>query len=169
VRSCNGDSGVRGARGLYFEQLERYWVFGRERVGVWLYEDLRDDPTGIAQSVFCFLRVDDAFTPDTFSKYNPAGVPQSEAANAMIRTMGTAVGVARRTFLPPTSKVVVFVNRVRQNLQGRLLVKPPIDPKIRRELLEGYKEDILKPQELVGRDLSLWLKDDDRKNVSAGG
>jgi hypothetical protein len=81
----------------------------------------------------------------------------------------TAVGVARRTFLPPTSKVVLFVNRVRQVLQSRLLVKPPIDPTIRRELLEGYKEDILKPQELLGRDLSLWLKDDDRKNVSAGG
>jgi hypothetical protein len=158
-------------RGLYFEQLERYYrVFGRERVGVWLYEDLRDDPAGVAQSVFRFLRVDDAFTPDTFSKYNPAGVPQSEAAHVMIRTMDTAVGVARRTFLPPTSKVFLFVNRVRQVLQSRMLAKPPpIDPKIRRELLEGYKEDILKLQELVGRDLSRWLEDDDRKNASAGG
>jgi hypothetical protein len=62
------------------------------------------------------------------------------------------------------------VNRVRQVLQSRMLAKPPpIDPKIRRELLEGYKEDILKLQELVGRDLSRWLEDDDRKNASAGG
>ncbi|MGH3145252.1 MAG: sulfotransferase family protein, partial [Rubrobacter sp.] len=52
-------------RGLYCEQLESYYeVFGRERVGVWLYEDLRDDPARVAQSVFRFLGVDDAFTPD---------------------------------------------------------------------------------------------------------
>ena len=157
-------------RGLYVQQLERYYrVFGRERVGVWLYEDLRDDPAGVAQSIFRFLSVDDAFTPDTFSTYNPAGVPQSGAARLMIRTMDTALGVSRRTFLPPTSKVFLFVNRARQILEGRMLAKPPpIDPKIRSELLAGYKEDILKLQEIIGRDLSLWLENDDLKAASAG-
>ena len=38
------------SRGLYYQQLKRYYeVFGRERLGVWLYEDLREDPAGVAQ------------------------------------------------------------------------------------------------------------------------
>ena len=44
------------SRGLYYQQLKRYYeVFGRERLGVWLYEDMREDPAGVAQSVFCLL------------------------------------------------------------------------------------------------------------------
>src|SRR5829696_2330778 len=46
------------SRGLYYQQLKRYYmVFGRERLGVWLYEDMREDPASVAQSVFRFLEV----------------------------------------------------------------------------------------------------------------
>src|SRR5215218_4922668 len=73
-------------RGLYFAQLKRYYeAFGREQFGVWLYEDLRDDPASVARSVFRFLGVDDAFTSDTSSKHNPAGVPESQSARAIMR------------------------------------------------------------------------------------
>jgi hypothetical protein len=146
-------------RGLYHAQIKRYYeVFGRERVGVWLYEDLRDDPASVARSVFRFLGVDDAFASDTFSKYNPAGVPESETARAMMRAMDTTVGVLRKVF-PPTSRIFPFVSKARQAVQGRVLTEPPpIDPEIRRELIKGYREEILKLQELIGRDLSRWLQ-----------
>jgi hypothetical protein len=69
----------------------------------------------------------------------------------------------------PRSATHLLVNRVRQVFGSRMLAKPPpIDPTIRRELLEVYKKDIPKLEELVGRDLSLWLEDEDRKNASAG-
>ena len=33
------------SRGLYYQQLKSYYeVFGRERLAVWLYEDMREDP-----------------------------------------------------------------------------------------------------------------------------
>jgi hypothetical protein len=146
-------------RGLYHAQLKRYYeVFGRERIGVWLYEDLRDDPVSVARSVFRFLGVDDAFTSDTSSKHNPAGVPQSEAARAMLRTTDTTVGVLRKVF-PPTSRLFPFVFKARQAVQSRVLTEPPpIDPAVRKGLIEGYREDILKLQELIGRDLSVWLR-----------
>ena len=138
--------------GLYYEQLKCYYeVFGRERVGVWLYEDLRDDPSGVTQGVFRFLEVDDAFTPDTFSQYNPAGAPRSEAIRVMMRIINTK--------LPMVKNVIPAESWARRAVQRRILAKPqPIDPEIRRGLIKGYKEDILKLQELIGRDLSGWLQ-----------
>jgi hypothetical protein len=150
-------------RGLYHAQLERYFeVFGRENVGVWLYDDLRDDPAGLVSNVFAFLGVDDSFVPDASSRHKSAGVPESSIARATVNAMATGARISRKA-LPPESRlfsvIFPFVSKTRQALQGRVLTKPPpIDPEIRRELIEGYKEDIQKLQELIGRDLSGWLR-----------
>jgi hypothetical protein len=148
-------------RGLYQTQLKRYYdVFGRERVGIWLYDDLKEDPASMVRSVFRFLGVEDAFTSDTFSTHNPAGVPESKAARTMVRATDTTVGVIRQVF-PPTSRIFPFVSKARQAVQSQVLTEPPpIDPEIRGALIEGYREDILKLQQFIGRDLSPWLKDD---------
>ena len=150
-------------RGLYHAQLERYYeVFGRENVGVWLYEDLKDDLAGVVQNVFAFLGVDDTFVPATSSRHNPAGVPESEAARVAVRMMDTAAGIFKKTFLPRSRiflTIFPFVSKTRQAVQGRVLTKPPpIDPEIRAELIEGYREEILKLQELIGQDLLRWLR-----------
>jgi hypothetical protein len=147
------------SRGLYYEQLKRYYeVFGRERVGVWLYDDLKDDPASVVRSVFRFLGVDDAFMPDTTSKHNPAGVPQSKTARNIMRATDTTVGVLRKVLSPP-SRIFPFVSKTRQGVQSRVLTEPPpIDSEIRRELIKGYAEDILKLQDVIGRDLSIWLR-----------
>ena len=138
--------------GFYYEQLKRYYeAFGRERVGVWLYEDLRDDPAGVTQGVFRFLGVDDAFLPKTFSQYNPAGAPRSETVRVMMRFINTR--------LPMIKGMIPAGSRGRQAAQKWMFAEPqPIDPEIRGELIEGYREDILKLEELIGRDLSGWLR-----------
>jgi Sulfotransferase domain len=147
------------SRGLYYQQLKRYYeVFGRERLGVWLYEDLREDPASVAQSVFRFLEVDDTFAPDTSSKYNPAGVPTSGSARAAMKATNRAVWALRKV-LPPTSGILPLAFEMRRAVQSRVLTEPPsIDPELREGLVEGYKEDILRLQELIGRDLSTWLR-----------
>jgi hypothetical protein len=40
-----------------------------------------------------------------------------------------------------------------------LVKPPPFPPEVRRQLTYSYKEDILRLQELIGRDLSAWLED----------
>jgi hypothetical protein len=48
---------------------------------------------------------------------------------------------------------------MRRAVQSRVLTEPsPIDPELREGLVEGYEEDILRLQELIGRDLSTWLR-----------
>src|ERR671912_401234 len=147
------------SRGLYYRQLKSYYeVFGRERLGVWLYEDLREDPAGVTRGVFRFLEVDDTFAPDTSSKHNPAGVPASVPARAAMRATDRAVGGLRKV-LTPTSGILPLAFEVRRAVQSRVLTAPPpIDPEVREELIEGYREDILRLQDLIGRDLSTWLR-----------
>jgi hypothetical protein len=143
------------SRGYYHEQLKPYYeVFGSERVGVWLYEDLKEDPVGVAQSVFGFLGVEDTFVPNTSSKHNPASVPRSEAARLAIRFMNTKLPIVRQ-IMPPSSKA-------RKLVQNRILTgeSPPLDPEVRAKLMEGYREDILRLQQLIGRDLSAWWKEE---------
>ena len=151
------------SRGFYYAQLRRYYeVFGREKIEIWLYEDLQKDPAGVAQSIFRFLGVDDAFIPDTSSKHNTSGVPKSTIARATIRTMDTIASAFLETFTS-ASKVYPLLSKMRHGVQSRIVAKPPaLDPKTRAELIGGYREDILKLQELIGRDLSTWLKDRDR-------
>jgi hypothetical protein len=141
------------SRGFYHAQLGRYYeMFGRERVGVWLYEDLKEDPVGVSQSVFRFLGVDDSFVPDASLRHNPASVPKGEAARLAIRFMNTKLPIIRK-IMPPSSKA-------RKLVQSRILTEesPPLDPGVRAELIEGYREDVLKLEELIGRDLSAWLR-----------
>jgi hypothetical protein len=147
------------SRGLYYQQLKRYYeVFGRERVGVWLYEEMREDPASVAQSVFRFLEVDDTFAADTSSRYNPAGVPASGSARAAMRATNRAVWALRKA-LAPTSSILPLAFKLRRAVLSRVLTEPPpIDPELREELVAGYKEDILRLQELIGRDLSMWLR-----------
>jgi len=147
------------SRGLYYQQLKRYYeVFGRERLGVWLYEDMRKDPAGVVQSVYRFLEVDDTFASDTSSRYNPAGVPASGSARAAMRATDKAFGVLRKV-LAPTPSILPLAFKMRRVMQSRILTEPPpIDPELREGLMEGYKEDILRLQELIGRDLSAWLE-----------
>ena len=131
-------------RGLYHGQLERYFeALGRENVGVWLYEDLTDDPAGLVRDVSDFLGVDDTFIPDTSSKHNPAGVPVSGTARTVVKVIATGARISRK-MLPPRSRIFSstfpFASRTRQALQGRVLAKPPpVDPEVRRAVARGVQ------------------------------
>jgi hypothetical protein len=154
------------SRGFYYPQLKRYYeVFGREKVGVWLYEDLRRDPTEVAQSIFRFLEVDDTFVPDTSSRHNPSGVPKSSIARTMIRAMDTTASAFLENFTS-ASRIYPLLSKMRQRVQSRIVSKPPpLDPEIRANLIEGYTKDVLELQGLIGRDLSAWLEGGDQNST----
>lgn len=149
-------------RGRYYKQIKAYYdVFGSDRVGVWLYEDLKKDPRSVSESVFRFLGVDDSFIPDTSLRHNPASIPKNGVSRAVIRGMNVAFPAAKKV-VPSTSVRARdhWDYKLRQMINKRILVDklPPFDPKLRAGLVEGYKEDISKLQSLTALDLSVWLR-----------
>jgi hypothetical protein len=139
-------------KGFYYAQVKRYFdTFGRDQVGVWLYEDLRNDTFGILGEVFRFLGIDEYFVPDASSEYNPSGIPRVGRLYAGVRML---------TARNPALVERVIPARLRGYVKRRIFAKPPpFPPEVRRQLTDSYREDILRLQELIGRDLSAWLED----------
>jgi hypothetical protein len=139
-------------RGYYYSQLKRYFDrFDHEQIRVFLYEDLRADPLLVMQETFRFLGVDDAFVPDTSIRTNVSGVPRNRALHAVLNGSRRARAVLEP--IVPSGAV-----RYAKDLRNRNLAKPRMSPETRRRLVETYREDILKLQGLIQRDLSGWLE-----------
>lgn len=138
--------------GFYLAQLRRYYeLFGAEQIRVYLYEDLESDPRCVLRDVFRLLEVDDRFIPDTSRRYNVAAVPRSRVVFELV---GRPNPVTSRLgpHLPKP------VGRAAARLRSWNLVRPPrLSAETRRDLVALYRPDILRLQDLIGRDLSGWL------------
>jgi Sulfotransferase family len=144
-------------RGLYYDQLRRYFdVFGRERVKVFLYEDLSNVPISVLQNTFRFLEVDDSIVPDVSLRRNISGSPRYKVLDSILRKPNP-VKDALKTHLPAGLRW--RLSGAFDELKTRNLTRPPaVEPGVRRRLGRIYREDILKVQGLIHRDLSEWLE-----------
>lgn len=138
--------------GFYFTRVKRYFdAFPREQIRTYLFEDFRRDPAAIVQDLCGFLGVDTGFVPDTAVRHNPANVPRSATLNRVFYHPVVIRGA--KSVLP--QRVQTMAKRLRQrNLQ----VAPTFPPDLRAELLGLYRDDILKLEALLDRDLSTWLE-----------
>ncbi len=142
------------AESFYMEGLSRYYeLFGRESVRVYLYEDLSADPRGVMRDAYSFLGVDDTYEPDTARRHNPSGVPKSRLLVSVLKRPNP-LKAAVRPFLPRKARA-----RFASAVRNRNLTKaPPMEPEVRGRLVELYRDDVARVQDLIGRDLSLWLR-----------
>jgi hypothetical protein len=139
-------------RGFYYEQLKRYYeLFGRERMGVYLYEYFKDRPLDVLREIYRFLGVNESFTADISLKHNTSGVPRNKALHRMLTKPGR-VKSALKALMP--GRAMRLALRIR-NLN---LVRAELQPGVRRRLIGLFREDILKLQDLIKRDLSAWLR-----------
>ena len=139
--------------GFYYEQLERYYErFSAENIKVYLQEDLKHNADELFRDLFKFLGVDPTFKPDTSLKHNVSGVPKNQALHSFLAKPNWFKSTFKH--LIPNTMRHKLVTNVRQGN----LAKPPLDPQVKAELIELYREDTLKLQDLIGRDLSSWLK-----------
>jgi hypothetical protein len=133
--------------GLYVEQLRRlYQHYPREQVRVFLYDDLRADPAAFLRELFRFLGVDETVRPpSTQRRYNRIMFPAGQR-------------VLRRLQLE------WVIDAVKNSSVGESLKRlhaSELEP-VRHEedvqfLKQAFRDDIIKLQELISRDLSAWL------------
>jgi len=143
------------ARGLYCTHLRRYYdLFDKDQIKVYLHEDLKKDPVGFAQDIYKFLGVDDKFIPNVSVMHSRTGLAKNKFLNIFLERWTPFRYILRRVSPHTPEWVMNFVAKAR----NKNLTKPSIPEEIRKQLIEIYREDILKLQELIQRDLSKWLE-----------
>lgn len=148
--------------GFYYSQLSRYFhIFPTDNIAVYLYEDFRKNPLKIIRDIFCFLDVEDTFVPDLSTKANVGGYPKAQAIHDFLTKPSFIKNILKYSSSPlMRSQLKTLKNRlVLWNLKKDYSQMTMED---KRYLIDIYKEDILKVQNLIKHDLSKWL--DGRKN-----
>lgn len=141
------------ALGYYTAQLRRYYaLFPREQLRVYLHDDFRADAPAVMRDIFAFLGVDSSFCPDMSLRHNVSGVPRQRWLHNLLHGANPL-----KTIIKPLVPVAWREN-ARRRVTQQNLVRQTLPDDLRQALTDGFRSDILELQDLLGRDLSLWLR-----------
>jgi hypothetical protein len=146
--------------GLIASHIERFVRrFPREQIHVALFDDLKARPAETTRGVYEFLGVDPGFEPASLKVHNPTWFPLSVALQHSFASRSRL-----HPFLPSRGPIrfldrrviptVCWANAVAGQVRRRVF-----NPATRRTLLNRYRDDIRRTEELIGRSLQVWLKD----------
>ncbi len=138
--------------GFYSLQLKRYYdLFPKEQIKVYLYEDFLNADY-MVRDIFQFLGLDFSIPLDTDTRHNRSGAIRFPSIYRSIRN-SSRIKPFFRKLIPLT-----VWSRMRSYWE-KLIIRPTegLDEELRPELQKVFREDILKLQNQIGRDLSTWL------------
>lgn len=136
--------------GNYTEQIRRFKKrFPSNQIHLSLYEDLQFDYLSWFRSVLTFLQVDNTFVPQPvivpstphFSRFDQVG------KSGRLESFGFLSKLIPR----PLKSKLKYSRYLRKE-------KPSLSPEDREILVSYYRENIFKLEDLIGRDLSAWLR-----------
>ncbi len=146
-------------KGLYYSAVKHYFdTFGQEKFKIFLYDDLTKDSLKMMQDIYRFIGVDDTFNPDTSKRGQTGAVPKNQTLNNLLQTKNpirTAIASTLKLAMPLEMRQKIRSSLVKFNSAGKEL--KPLSSEERKILTDFYREDILKLQDLIQRDLSSWL------------
>lgn len=139
--------------GFYHDQVKAY-IDNFSKVKVCLLDDLKKKHLETIQDLYVFLEVDQSFVPDTRTTFNPSGRTKYALLNYLL---------VRDTFLkslsrPVFNRILPYETKSKLSLYLRKQNTIKMKPRTREFLMKLYREDILKLQDLIDRDLSHWLQ-----------
>ncbi|OSP54414.1 hypothetical protein BV911_12485 [Pseudoruegeria sp. SK021] len=137
----------------YHAQLSRYYArFPAAQIKIVLYEDFEADPVAVMADLYRFIGVSDAVTPDVSYRPNAGGVPRNARfQNFLMQESAFTRAVA--AVVPRETR-----RRIRDALVDRNMVKTaPMPSEARALLAAAQRQDTVKLQDLIDRDLSAWL------------
>jgi len=141
--------------GFYYNQVKAY-LDNFTQVKIYLFDDLKKDTISLVKDMYEFLGVDNSFTPDVSIRYNISGIPKNKFIHKFLREPNILKNLVKpviQNLIPQEEKRKMIEKIKMKNLQ-----KPQMKPETREYLKNLYKEDILKLQDLIKRDLNSWLE-----------
>jgi len=135
----------------YAEQLQRYFdIFGRDRVHVIIYDDLKQDTAAVYAKTLRYLKMGEEFRPD-FVVVNP---------NKRHRS----VFIQRPPALALRLAKAIMPKHIRRKLKTGLEnlntveeSRRPLDRELRVRLQAEFSPDVQRLSRLLDRDLSIWM------------
>ena len=142
--------------GFYSESLTRYYrLFAKNQMKIYLYEDWNHSPQKMLEDLFEFLGVDADIKP-TLRRSNVTRIPRNRRLHYIARHPEWLEKKIRIGKVTPVRRALsALLSRL--DTHYNLTMPPPLDPNIRASLTHEYRDDILRLQELIGRDLTHWL------------
>lgn len=141
---------------FYFDNLNRFMqAFRRAQFLVLLYDDLQTDPHGLMQRILEFLNADTRHIPSLTPETNAGKVPTTfrgrfrAPTHPLRRFLRACVPLSLRAQMRQT---IGWNQRATDDFK-----KLTLNPSTRATLMTRYREDILRTQDLIQRDLSPWL------------
>ena len=142
----------------YAADLETYFgLFDRSLFHIIRFEDLARDERAVARGLYGFLGVATDFVPEVERVANPGGLPKNRLLHRILADK-RVVNFGKR-YLPERllDKAKVVRN---DNLEKKRMA-----PEERAVAMAALREDILRTGELVGQDLSAWLRQPESKET----
>jgi len=141
------------SKGNYAEQLKGYFnLFPKENIKILLFEDLVKNPIKTTQEIFKFLNIDSSFIPNTSKKANVSGTPKGIFGWLImkLRYYNLIPNIQFSNYLPDFMIQFIFNSAYKK--------VNPLPPALKKRLTNTfYKEDILKLEKLIGKNLQHWL------------
>jgi len=137
---------------LYYAQLKRYLeVFGREKMLILVYEELRKDGQKAVSTCLDFLGLDSEFVPPSLDDKVNTGIDVTILHNQIW-------GIRRAMHgLPPALERPLA--QVGRKLLDRLPKRKrfePLTPELRAELFDDFAPEVEQLESLLNRDLAVW-------------
>ena len=136
--------------GRYHDQLARYYdLFPRERIHVFLFDDLQRNTLAVVQQIYRFLGVDPNFVPDLATPHNVGGMP----SNVLLERILT--NRALRAAVEPwmSTGAANWFRRLRTKSMRKA---PALPPALKATLRRQFHDDISRTSTLIGRSLDHW-------------
>lgn len=138
--------------GRYAAQIERYFrLFGRERVAVFLQDELRSDARAVVRRACDFLGVPAGFEADVSQRVKEGYRPRFEGLDRLLHYPNPVRSLGFRVLGP--ERFQALRTRVRRWNAGKV---PPLEERLRARLAERFHDDVQRLEGLLGRDLSAW-------------
>jgi Sulfotransferase domain len=135
----------------YFEDVRRLVeTVGRERVGIWFYDDLDTDFDRVLDEVARFLDLSSLPAGAAMPRVNASGSARVEAAQRAIRW-----ATSHQSVRSAVKAVVPF--RVRERIRSGVIRSEEVPTDVRAELAPRFEDDLRQLAQLLGGEQPDWL------------
>jgi hypothetical protein len=138
--------------GLYSSAVQSY-LDNFKQVHIMWYDEFRKNPAEVLKGVFQFLDIDPNVPIDYARVWNKGG---KRWKNPVLRWLFMSDNIFKKgykIFFPKRKGV-----RTNEFFTQKFMEKTePMNPETRKKLIEFFREDVLKLQQITGKDLSSWL------------